>query len=249
MPQAASPVVWHRHAPGGAWLQGMDMLSEAHTLIAGSTGSGKSVVLNALVWSAIQRTPEQTQLVFIDMKRGVEMNRYRSLPHTIGFARTASEALSVLDGAINLMQKRLDGMCAVGSTMFSGADIYVVIDELAFLLQTCGQDALKRLTLISQQGRAARVHLLMASQNPSKAGIPAAIQQNMTCCLGLGCRDAIQSRQIIGASGCELLPPHGEGLLLQGRTLRRLQLPMIPEADIEARIAYWSNPANYTYYK
>lgn len=249
MPQAVKPVAWHRPAPGVAWLHGLDMLSEAHTLIAGSTGSGKSVVLNALVWSVIQRTPEQTRLMFVDMKMGLEMWKYRTLPHTLAFADNERDAEMVLDMAINTIEIRGKKMRETGMVMWDGADLYIIIDELADLLSSCGQSAFQKLIKISRIGRACKVHLVMATQDPSKRTIPAQIQQNMTCCLGLGCRDAIQSRQIIGMPGCEQLPPHGEGLLLQGRTLRKLAIPMIPEADIAARIAYWSNPANYTYYK
>ena len=240
---------WHNPAPGLVWMQGEEILSDAHTLIAGATGCGKSTAIHALIWTALKRTPEQTRFLFIDMKRGVEMNRYRNLPHTIGFEETDKEAMTALNTTIAIMQKRIDDMKAAGQTLYNGADLYVVIDELAFLLFSGGQEALRKLTLISQQGRAARVHLILATQNPSRAGIPASIHQNMTCRLGLRCLNAIESRQIIGVAGCETLPRYGEGLLLKGIEMRHLCIPKISDEDINARISYWSDPKNYTFYK
>lgn len=220
------------------WKQAEEILSSAHILIAGRTGCGKSTMMHSLLWTALNKTPAKVQFIFIDMKRGIEMQRYAKLPHTIGFAITEGEAITALDKAISIMQNRLDEMRSKGETMYNGADVYVVIDELGFLLQSCGQDALKRLTLISQQGRAAKVHLLMATQNPSKKGIPAAIQQNMTCMIGLSCKSDIESRQIIGKSGCEFLPKHGEGIMLTD-DWQRIAIYMTPDADIKNRIAWW----------
>lgn len=220
------------------WVQAEEILASAHILIAGRTGCGKSTMMHSLLWTALRKAPTFTKFIFIDMKRGIEMQRYADLPHTIGFAINEEEALAALDKAISIMQTRLDEMRSKGEVMYRGADIYVVIDELGFLLQSCGQDALRKLTLISQQGRAAKVHLLMATQNPSKKGIPAAIQQNMTCMVGLSCKSDIESRQIIGKSGCEFLPKHGEGIMLTD-DWQRIAIYMTPDADIKNRIAWW----------
>ncbi len=228
------------------WKQGKDILNEAHTLIAGSTGCGKSTLIHKLMWTALATTPAQTQFILIDMKAGVELGKYAKLPHTLAFARNINEALSALDSAIAIMQRRCDQMFNEGKSLWSGTDIYVVIDELAFLLQLGGQDALRKLTLISQQGRAAKIHLILATQNPSKQGIPASIQQNMTCLIGLKCRDAIQSRQIVGMAGCEDLPPHGKAICVLGMITGFLPIHLLPDGALEERLAYWSDPAKYT---
>lgn len=227
------------------WVQGRKILAESHILIAGSTGCGKSTLIHDLMWTALASVPTYTQFILIDMKAGMELGRYATLPHTLAFARSAEEAISALDYAQQIMIDRCNQMFSSGQTMWQGSDIYVVIDELGFLLQSCGSEALKRLVLISQQGRAAKVHLLLATQNPSKQGIPAAIQQNMTCLIGMKCRDAIQSRQIIGQAGCESLPSHGLAYIILGTDL--YQLPITPESDetYRKRIAYWSDPKNY----
>lgn len=239
---------YHKPAPGMVSVRSREVLDQAHTLIAGATGCGKSTVIHTILWSAIQRTPERTQLILIDMKAGIELGKYARLPHTLAFARSAQEALSALDKAIAIMQSRNNKMFAAGLTSYDGADVYVVIDELGFLLQSCGNEALKKLTLISQQGRAAKVHLLLATQNPSKKGIPAAIQQNMTCMIGLRCRSAIESRQIVGVAGCESLPAHGVAIMAIGADVEYVETMMIDDATQMERINYWSNPKNYTYY-
>lgn len=235
----------YRISGASYWAQGRQILDEAHILIAGSTGCGKSTLIHKLMWTALAATPAQAQFVLIDMKAGMELGRYAHLPHVLRFARNADDALSALDYAQAVMTDRCDKMFAAGQTMWTGSDIYVVVDELAFLLQVGGQDALRKLTLISQQGRAAKVHLVLATQNPSKQGIPASIQQNMTALIGLKCRDAIQSRQIVGMAGCEDLPRHGKAICVLGMDAAYLPISLLPDGELEARIAYWSDPKNY----
>lgn len=238
-------VTMEAYINGPYWVQGRQVLDEAHTLIAGSTGCGKSTLIHKLMWTALATTPAQTQFCLIDMKAGMELGRYAHLPHTVRFARSGEDALSALDWSIAEMQRRCEEMFSTGKVLWDGADLYIVIDELGFLLQLGGQEVLRKLTLISQQGRAAKVHLLLATQNPSKQGIPASIQQNMTCLIGLKCRDAIQSRQIVGMAGCESLPRHGMAIRVMGMDADYLPISLLPEGEIEARIAYWSDPKNY----
>ena len=239
-------VVYHRGAPGTYWVEGDQMLKSAHLLIAGSTGCGKSTMIHSLIWTAIRNPRALTQLLLIDMKRGVELCKYEHLPHTVGFAETLPQALSALDHAIALMESRLTEVKAKRAAIYDGPDLYIVIDELGFLLQEGGQDALRRLTTIGRLGRAARIHLILATQDPSKVGIPAQIQQNSTCRVGLRCADAMQSRQIIGVAGCEALPRYGQGIMYEGPERTLIAIPMIPEEEQNARLAYWSDPANYT---
>lgn len=230
------------------WTQGREILEQAHILIAGSTGCGKSTLIHKLMWSALAFTPGSKQFIIIDMKYGVEMKRYRNLPHVLRFAQTDKEALSALDYAMQITTARLNEMNRTDQTMYNGSDIYVVIDELGFLLQACGYEALSRLTALSRIARAARVHLLMASQDPSRRGCPSSLQINCTCLIGMKCRDAQQSRQIIGMNGCENLPRHGTAFLVINS--ETWMLPIVPISDEEGRerIAYWSDPKNYTVY-
>ena len=171
------------------------------------------------------------------------MGRYARLPHTIRFARTIDEALSALDYAQEIMGDRIEQLFKSGQTMYDGADVYVVIDELAFLLQKGGQDAMRKLIDISQRGRAVRVHLILASQDPSRRGCPAALQANMGCCIGLKCRTAIESRQIIGLAGCESLPRYGTAYMTIGPDLYILPIEPKDDETYRERIAYWMSDA------
>ena len=231
------------------WDQGNDILKEAHTLIAGSTGCGKSTLIHKLMYTALAYTPAMKQFIIIDMKAGVEMMRYRNLPHVLRFAETDTQAIAALDYAMSLTQSRLNQMKQQGKTMFDGSDVYVVIDELGFLLQSCGRDALDKLTALSRIARAARIHLVMASQDPSRRGCPSAIQVNCTCLIGMKCRDAIQSRQIIGLSGCENLPRHGEAYMVKGCDTYLLPISMLPKGQLQERINYWLDKSRCMIYK
>lgn len=245
----AAPAIIYHIEDAALWVQGDAILDQAHTLIAGCTGCGKSTLIHKLMWTAQAYTPAEKQFLLIDMKGGVELGRYARLPHTVRFARTLQDALSALDYAQAIMADRIERLYQTGATLYQGADLYVVIDELAFLLQAGGQDALRRLIDISQRGRAARVHLILASQDPSRRGIPAALQANMTCCIGLKCKTAIESRQIIGLSGCESLPRYGMAYMVMGPDVYNLPITPETEETYAERIAYWLSPACVTYKK
>lgn len=222
------------------WIQAEEILSSAHILIAGRTGCGKSTMMHSLLWTALVKTPAKVKFIILDLKMGMEMKRYKDLPHVLRFARTADEALSALDYAVSLMEERCNAMYNSDDVLWNGADVYVVIDELGFLLQALGNKALDRIAKISRLGRAARIHLLMATQSPQRGalGIPAVVQQNMTCKIGLCCDTAIESRQIIGKSGCEFLPKHGQGIV-HCEGWHQIAIYMTPDADIKDRIAWW----------
>lgn len=231
------------------WTQGADILKEAHILIGGSTGCGKSSLIHKLMWTALVNTPAHTRFIIIDMKRGVEMMRYKDLPHVLRFAETGDQAIDALDYAMTITLRRLDEMKAQSRTMYEGSDIYVVIDELGFLLQERGRDALDRLTALSRIARAARVHLLMATQDPSRKGCPSALQINCTCLIGMKCRDAGQSRQIIGMNGCESLPRYGTAYIVMGCDVYTLPITLKDKATYQERINYWLDKSRCTIYK
>lgn len=217
------------------------ILESAHTLIAGSTGSGKSVLLHRVLCDAISTLPESAgEFYLIDLKRGVEFCDYIGLPQVTRFCINAEQALDALADAVAIMERRLDAMRMMRVKMYQGRDLWVVIDEMGFLMQTARKAALPLLTQITQQGRAARVHLIMATQNPgrsSKTGIPAEMQQNMTLKIGLHCTTATESRQIVGVSGCEALPAHGKILVWEGGFITRDSVEMFGDADRAAVLA------------
>lgn len=217
-----------------------NILNTAHALIAGATGCGKSVLIHRTICEALQQPTAKGELYLIDLKRGVELCEYEKLPHVARFAIDIPQALDALDNAITIMTRRLDAMRAHGDKLYPGRDLWIIIDELAFLLQSARKQALPKLTLISQQGRAAKIHLICCSQNPGRnqrSGIPAEIQQNFTLKVALHCTTAIESRQVIGVSGAEALPKHGTALVWSEGYVTREEVPMITDAEKEAAIS------------
>lgn len=242
----------YRNPGGEVWGSAMEWLAEPHLLIAGATGSGKSVTLHGIMWSALSASPAKRRFILMDLKRGLELARYANLPHVIGFARNSAEASVELDKALRIMNERLDDMERRGLTMYDGPDLYLVVDELAYLLTDC-PEALTKLVTIGRLGRAARVHNVLCTQSPNRGrkgegGIPAVLAQNTTCRIGLRCSTAIESRQIINRPGCETLPRHGEGIVFDGIDWLRVPMLMIPEEKQRERIAWWSDPRNYAVY-
>ena len=215
------------------------ILDTAHALIAGATGCGKSVLLHQVVLAALRRGPAHGELFLIDLKRGVEFCDYEGRPGVTRFCLTPMEALAALDEAIRVMTARLDVMRRRKEKLYAGADLWVIIDQMGFLLQSARKEALPRLTQISQQGRAARVHLICATQNPGRSnrtGIPAEIQQNMTLKVALHCTTATESRQIVGVKGAEDLPKHGTALVWDSGFVEAVSVPNLTPEQIAAAL-------------
>jgi len=122
--------------PGGeATNVCLDMLEQAHLLIAGSTGSGKSVLINSLIYTALYKSPERVHFVLIDTKK-TELYDYQYLPHTLRYCDTPEGACSTLKGVITLIEQRNVRARAQGLKQSTEADIYVIIDELSDLIFT-----------------------------------------------------------------------------------------------------------------
>lgn len=205
------------------------LLDSPHSLIAGTTGSGKSVMLHSLMFAAMARN---AYFIFIDLKR-VEMADFKDLPNTVAYATEEEDAVKALDLAIAIMEKRYKEMTG---KMYEGAELYIVIDEMADLVGT-SKKCLERMVRIGRLGRAARVHMICATQDPSRRTLKAQLMQNFTACLALRCKTAIESRQVTGYPGAELLPKHGEGYLWDADGYRKVNIPMIPEEDMNALIS------------
>lgn len=216
------------------------ILDAGHVLIAGASRCGKSVLLHQVVLRALQRGPAVGELFISDLKRGVEFCDYEGLPGVTRFAITPTETIAALDEAIRVMQARLDVMRRRKEKKYSGRHLWIVIDEMGFLLQSARKEALPRLTLISQQGLAARVSLICATQNPgrgNRSGIPAEIQQNMLYKIALHCSTPIESRQVIGIKGAESLPKHGTALVWDSGFVEPVEVPNLTPEEIRAALA------------
>lgn len=220
-----------------------DIMRQHHTLIAGTTGAGKSVVLNGLLYIAMCNPPEAAQLVLIDPKR-VELSIYKRLPHCLTYAETPAQALDALRTASRILDRRLDEMKRRGLTQYDGGGVYVIVDELADLVlnATYKCDILDLLQHIGTLGRAAGVHLIAATQAPSRQTLPARLAVNFTAQLALRCRSAIESRQIIQQTGAELLPEHGRGIYYTPKLMRAgyVNIEMIPRDTLADMAASWA---------
>lgn len=235
------PKEWH--TPGGtAAAVCLDMLKQPHMLIAGSTGSGKSVLLNSLIYTALYKAPLQLQFILIDPKR-VELNQYRPLPHCLRYASEPDEIAATLAAAAAYMDGRYKVLQAHGLKEWDGGHIYVIIDEFADLMTTQKRDTLPQLQRLAQLGRAAHLHLIAATQRPTKDIINGQIKVNMDSRLALRCPTAQDSRNILDVKGAETLPRFGFGYYLTPETMRPelVKIPYTDPADLAARVKWWTD--------
>lgn len=182
----------------------LDILEQTHTLIAGTTGCGKSTLLHSVMFTALASGNKWT--ILIDPKQ-TELRKYRKCSGVIQYANTASQAADALDTALAIMRQRQSKAARKGWSMYNGDDIYVLIDELADLMISAEGKRIKaQLQELLQLSRASRIHVIACTQSPSRQTIIAPIALNCTCKIGMACESAIESRQIIGTTGCEFLP-------------------------------------------
>lgn len=230
--------------PGGQYSSlYADMAKQPHLLIAGATGSGKSVVINGIIHALlVNNTPNSCGLILIDPKR-VELVQYKQLPHVLMYASEPGEPARALRAAIQVIESRYAEMQAAGLRKYSGGDVYVIIDELADLMTTDRKAVQPLLQRIAQIGRAAKVHVIAATQCPLATVIPTAIKVNFDSRVGLRCRSSQDSRNILGQSCCEDLPRYGQGYYMTPEGLDRWQLPMIDDAELNRVIRHWTTPS------
>ena len=215
-----------------------DALKQPHLLIAGATGSGKSVVINGIIVTSLYNSPNRVKFILIDPKR-VELIDYKHIPHTIRYASEPAEMLAALEYAMHLIDMRDKRMQAQRIKKWKGSDIYVVIDELADLMTTQKRAVQPLLQRISQVGRAAKVHLIAATQCPLREIIPTAIKCNIDARIGLRTRSAQDSRNILGVNGCERLPRYGQGYYMTPEGMTLYNIPMIPDEEIKRIVEWW----------
>ena len=237
--QSSYKAVWN--IPGGNYsILANKALEAEHTLIAGATSCGKSTFLHAIMQALlVKSSPADAKLILCDPKE-VELKRYSRLPHVLRYETDEAKILEALNYAIEVMNNRYSLMNSRDTEQWNGAEIYVVVEELADLmacpLKKKIQIAIQRLT---QKGRAAGIHVIAATQAPSRKIIPAEITLNFTARFGLACESAIESKQIVGVAGCEALPDHGECIMKYKRSIGHYVLPYVKKADLMPLINHW----------
>lgn len=210
-----------------------DLAKMPHLLIAGTTGSGKSVMINSIVMALLMRTyPEDVRLIMVDPKR-VELAGYNGLPHLyVPVVTEPKQAASALQWAVSEMERRLKIFERVGvrkistfnEKQASGAfDHYdnppakmpylvIIIDELSDLMMVAGKDVEASIVRIAQLGRAAGIHLIVATQRPSSNVVTGLIKANITNRIAFNVATGIDSRVIIDQVGAEKLTGYGDML-------------------------------------
>jgi S-DNA-T family DNA segregation ATPase FtsK/SpoIIIE len=220
------------------------MIEENHTLIAGMTGSGKSVLENDIIYALLcNKFPageNGAKFILIDPKK-VELNCYKNLPHTILYADEIDTIVSALNYVRQIIDDRLNTMKRAGERKFKGCPIYVIIDELVDLMTSAKSKEITRLIADSISiARATGVYFLMLTQAPNRKILRAEIVLNASCRCALYCRDPQESRQIIGDSSACDLPPHGLGIVQNGLDRYQIAIPMYKESEINDIIRHWT---------
>ena len=222
------------------------MLDQPHLLIAGATGSGKSVLINGLISTAVYNSPAETQFVLLDPKT-TELHHWQRLPHTIAYSFEPADMLRCLRSTIEIMEGRLRHMHDVGERLWTGSQIYVVIDELADLLTTNKAETVPLLQRICQLGRAAGIHCMAATQCLLASVLPTQIRVNFPAVVCLRTATKQQSRFIADVPGAELFPnPKTEGKALAffrtGADVTKIMLYKVSDAEQARLVAHWTSP-------
>jgi S-DNA-T family DNA segregation ATPase FtsK/SpoIIIE len=240
-----------------------DLAAMPHILIAGSTGSGKSVAINAMIMSVLfKSTPEQVRMILVDPKR-VELGMYEGIPHLFTPIITdAKLAANALRNAVREMERRLKLLAANhvrnidqfnklfdnGSQyLFDDIDqeplpyIIIIIDELADLMMLDRANVEESITRLAQMARAVGIHLVLATQRPSVDVITGLIKANVPTRMSFRLATKVDSRTIIDSNGAESLLGKGDMLYLPPGTSRvqRVHAPFVTEKEICAVTEFW----------
>jgi len=236
-----------------------DLSKMPHLLIAGTTGSGKSVCIAALTTCLVMNnSPQDLRLIMIDPKR-VELVRFNNLPHLFGKVETdLDRILGVLQWVVNEMERRyklLEEQRAkdidVYNQRIAGQDkerlprLVVLIDELADLMMSAPVEAEQMLTRLAQKARATGIHLVVATQRPSTEVVTGVIKANFPSRISFATASSVDSRVILDATGAEDLLGRGDMLYLNPETgaPQRSQGVLVTDEEVDRVIAYWQQIA------
>tara|TARA_B100000579_G_scaffold12248_1_gene9021 strand:+ start:7967 stop:10054 length:2088 start_codon:yes stop_codon:yes gene_type:complete len=235
-----------------------DLSSMPHLLIAGTTGSGKSVCINTIILSLLYRhTPEKCKFILIDPKM-LELSTYEGIPHLLCPVITeAKRAASVLGWVVKEMESRYRLMTRVGVRNIDGYNekhklsmpyIVVIVDEMSDLMLVAGKEIENYIQKLSQMARAAGIHIIMATQRPSVDVITGTIKANFPTRISFQVTSKIDSRTILGEQGAEQLLGKGDMLYMSSANkIIRIHAPFVSEGEIEKINNYLRNQAEPNY--
>jgi DNA segregation ATPase FtsK/SpoIIIE, S-DNA-T family len=250
-----------------------DLAAMPHLLIAGSTGSGKSVAINAMIMSILYKaTPDQVRLILVDPKR-LELGVYEGVPHLyVPIITEPKLAANALRNAVREMERRLKVLAAKGvrnieqynklfdkdtpSLFEEEANeekplpyIVIIIDELADLMMLDQSNVEESITRLAQMARAVGIHLVLATQRPSVDVITGLIKANFPSRISFRVATKIDSRTILDANGAESLLGKGDMLYLPSGSARvnRVHAPYTTEKETHAVVEFWRSQAQAQY--
>jgi DNA segregation ATPase FtsK/SpoIIIE, S-DNA-T family len=250
-----------------------DLAGMPHLLIAGSTGAGKSVAINAMIMSILYKaTPDQVRLILVDPKR-LELGNYEGVPHLFTPIITEPKlAANALRNAVREMERRLKLLAEKGvrnmeqyNKLFDdegtrslfGEDsedrplpyIVIIIDELADLMMLDSGNVEESVTRLAQMARAVGIHLVLATQRPSVDVITGLIKANFPARISFRVATKVDSRTILDANGAEALLGRGDMLYLPSGSsrLHRLHAPFVTEKEIAAVVEFWKAQGSAEY--
>ena len=235
-----------------------DLSSMPHLLIAGTTGSGKSVCINTIILSLLYKhTPEKCKFILIDPKM-LELSTYEGIPHLLCPVITeAKRAASVLGWVVKEMESRYRLMTKVGVRNIDGYNekhkvsmpyIVVIVDEMSDLMLVAGKEIENYIQKLSQMARAAGIHIIMATQRPSVDVITGTIKANFPTRISFQVTSKIDSRTILGEQGAEQLLGKGDMLYMSSANrIVRIHAPFVSENEIEKINNYLRNQAEPNY--
>ena len=221
-----------------------DLTSMPHLLIAGTTGSGKSVCINTIILSLLYRhTPDKCKFILIDPKM-LELSTYEGIPHLLCPVITeAKKAASVLGWVVKEMENRYRLMTKEGVRNIDGYNnkhrlpmpyIVVVVDEMSDLMLVAGKEIENYIQKLSQMARAAGIHIIMATQRPSVDVITGTIKANFPTRISFQVTSKIDSRTILGEQGAEQLLGKGDMLYMSSANkIVRIHAPFVSDNEIE----------------
>ncbi len=221
-----------------------DLTSMPHLLIAGTTGSGKSVCINTIILSLLYKhKPEKCKFILIDPKM-LELSTYEGIPHLLCPVITeAKRAASVLGWVVKEMESRYRLMTREGVKNIDGYNskhklpmpyIVVIVDEMSDLMLVAGKEIEGYIQKLSQMARAAGIHIIMATQRPSVDVITGTIKANFPTRISFQVTSKIDSRTILGEQGAEQLLGKGDMLYMSSANkIIRIHAPYVSESEIE----------------
>jgi len=244
--KALLPLVLGKSIEGEIWVR--DLAKMPHLLIAGSTGSGKSVAINVLIASLLYKhLPTSLRFLLIDPKM-VELTPYEGIPHLVRPVVTSpEEAAGVLQGAVAHMERRYRLLSGVGARNLEqynakmekeGGEtlpyLIIVVDELADLMMTAPKEVESAILRLAQMARATGMHLILATQRPSVDILTSLIKVNIPARLAFAVSSGFDSRTILDTQGAEKLIGQGDALFYQPGLPKpvRLQVPYLSEEEV-----------------